>query len=362
MKLRIGENIKNLRKRSDITQEALAEMLGVSTQSVSRWELGTCYPDMELLPMLSDIFKVSVDSLLGVDDTLEKTKTGEYLVRFQEAISNGRIDDCIRIAREGVEEFPNNYVLLNKLMYALFLSGDNTGNIPDWKENMIKYDEEIVALGERIIKYCPEQDIRLEATYMLAFQHVEMGRRAIGRALFETLPPQDFCRENRIWWALEENEKLDFLHKRIRSDYGLLCFRISELVQYADFTSEEAIDALEKALAIEDIIWDGKEPMYSNTLQFHLELSKLYARIGNTEKMYEHLNACADGAKSFDNRPDVQVTSSLLLGEVTEKRIDHETADSRSLCEILREDRFKHSVFNKYSDTPEFRAILEKLT
>ena len=49
MKLRIGENIKFLRKAADITQETLAEMLGVSCQSVSRWELGTCYPDMELL-------------------------------------------------------------------------------------------------------------------------------------------------------------------------------------------------------------------------------------------------------------------------------------------------------------------------
>ena len=40
MKLRIGENIKNLRKEQDLTQEALAEQLGVSCQSVSRWETG----------------------------------------------------------------------------------------------------------------------------------------------------------------------------------------------------------------------------------------------------------------------------------------------------------------------------------
>ena len=361
MKLKIGENIKQFRKQSDITQETLAEMLGVSTQSVSRWELGTCYPDMELLPVLSDIFKVSVDTLIGADDTMEKAKTGEYLARFQEAISKGRIDDCIRIAREGVAEFPNNYVLLNKLMYALFLSGDDTGNIPDWKENMSKYDDEIVSLGERIIKYCPDQDIRLEATYLLAFQHVEMGRRAIGRAMFESLPTQEFCRENRIWWALEEDEKLPFLRNRILDDYGLLCYRISRLVNYADFSDEEAIAVIEKALAIEKIIWDGKIPMYSNTMQFHLELAKLCARIGNTEKMYEHLNACADCAKNFDHLPDTLITNSLILGEVLQKRTDRETADTRSLCVILREDRLLNSVFNKYRNTPEFRSILEKL-
>lgn len=40
MKLNIGENIRGLRKQKDITQEQLAEMLGVSCQSVSRWESG----------------------------------------------------------------------------------------------------------------------------------------------------------------------------------------------------------------------------------------------------------------------------------------------------------------------------------
>ncbi|MGN0114377.1 MAG: helix-turn-helix transcriptional regulator, partial [Acutalibacteraceae bacterium] len=68
MKLQIGENIKSFRKTKDMTQEQLSEMLGVSCQSVSRWESGACYPDMELLPLLSDIFEVTVDRLLGVDE------------------------------------------------------------------------------------------------------------------------------------------------------------------------------------------------------------------------------------------------------------------------------------------------------
>ena len=46
MKLRVGEIIKRLRKEREITQEEFAEVLGVSCQSVSRWEKGTCYPDM----------------------------------------------------------------------------------------------------------------------------------------------------------------------------------------------------------------------------------------------------------------------------------------------------------------------------
>ena len=74
MKLNIGENIKCLRREKDITQEQLAEMLGVSYQSVSRWETGACYPDMELLPTLANIFETTVDKLLGVNEQLEQEK------------------------------------------------------------------------------------------------------------------------------------------------------------------------------------------------------------------------------------------------------------------------------------------------
>jgi transcriptional regulator with XRE-family HTH domain len=144
MKLNIGENIKNLRKTKNITQEELAEILGGSFQSVSRWENETCYPDMELLPMIADYFGVTVDRLIGADKTVEQMHVKQYLDRFQAALSRGRVDDCIEIARAGVAEYPNNYALLNKLMYALFLATDGDGNIPDWEDSRKKFDAEIL--------------------------------------------------------------------------------------------------------------------------------------------------------------------------------------------------------------------------
>ena len=183
MKLKIGEKIKALRREQDMTQEELAEQLGITCQSVSRWETCTCYPDLELLPVIAGIFGVTMDHLMGLDTEAEQKAVAIYLEQFQQAISEGRIDDCIAIAREGIREYPNNYSLLNKLMYALFVAGDETGNIPDWQENIQKYDDEIVSLGERIMKDCPDQSIRLEATARLAFHHCELGRKAHGRAI-----------------------------------------------------------------------------------------------------------------------------------------------------------------------------------
>ena len=57
MKLLIGETIRNLRRERNITQEEFANVLGVTYQSVSRWENNTCYPDMELLPDIANFFR-----------------------------------------------------------------------------------------------------------------------------------------------------------------------------------------------------------------------------------------------------------------------------------------------------------------
>ena len=83
MKLNIGDTIKYLRKEKDITQDELADILGVSYQSVSRWETGTCYPDMELLPVISDFFGVTVDKLLGVNENIERERLHNICLVFR---------------------------------------------------------------------------------------------------------------------------------------------------------------------------------------------------------------------------------------------------------------------------------------
>ena len=81
MKLAIGENIRNFRKKNDLTQEALADRLGVSYQSISRWENGTTYPDLELIPAIAEVLSVTVDELLGMPQ-IEKEKRA--VVAFDE--------------------------------------------------------------------------------------------------------------------------------------------------------------------------------------------------------------------------------------------------------------------------------------
>ncbi|MBO4880007.1 MAG: helix-turn-helix transcriptional regulator, partial [Clostridia bacterium] len=64
--LTLGKRIAALRKEKGMTQEQLAEKVGVSAQAVSKWENDASCPDITLLPLLSDILGASVDELLGV--------------------------------------------------------------------------------------------------------------------------------------------------------------------------------------------------------------------------------------------------------------------------------------------------------
>ena len=66
MSLKINEQIMNLRKQKGVTQGELADVLGVSNQSVSKWESGQCCPDIQLLPDIAKYFSVSIDELMGV--------------------------------------------------------------------------------------------------------------------------------------------------------------------------------------------------------------------------------------------------------------------------------------------------------
>ena len=116
MNLNFAENLKRLRKEKSVTQEQIADVLGVSSQSISRWELSICYPDIELLPSIANYFGVTVDSLLS-NDVLSQE---EDLKIFNETI-----DDLSSITTERIDfvkKYCNKYPENDYFAYHLVLS------------------------------------------------------------------------------------------------------------------------------------------------------------------------------------------------------------------------------------------------
>ena len=67
-KICIGKCILNYRKQHGLTQSDFGELLGVSTQAVSKWERELCYPDIFLLPDISNLIGVSIDEMMKQED------------------------------------------------------------------------------------------------------------------------------------------------------------------------------------------------------------------------------------------------------------------------------------------------------
>ena len=360
MKLNIGEMIKKLRKEREITQEEFAEVLGVSCQSVSRWENNSCYPDIELIPTIAAFFDISTDKLMCIDQAAETKAVEQYLKDFQAAISIGNIDECIRIARAGVAEFPNNYTLLNKLMYALFVATSDDADIVDWEENRQKYDAEIVALGERIVKYCSDAKIKLEATNRLAFHHSEMGRKDIALSIYETLPSISDGKEWDIWWSLTDEEKLPHTRKFILDSYYALdesLWRLKDLI-----SAEDALKVFEKISVLDNLIYDDSlhNQTWSNA-RYYCFYAKCLVQLNRFDEAIKQLELSVESAIAFDKCPEEIKTNSLLLGERVCKRTDFETADSRPLRQRVREVWLAEKEFDAIRNTKEFKAILEQL-
>lgn len=83
--MNLGKNIMKYRRETGITQEQLAEYMGVSKSSVSKWETGSTYPDICLLPELATLFNISVDKLIGYKPQLTKKKITELYRELAEA-------------------------------------------------------------------------------------------------------------------------------------------------------------------------------------------------------------------------------------------------------------------------------------
>ncbi len=117
MELNFGENIKRLRRSRDLTQEALADALGISAQSVSKWECAYGYPDITQLPAIANFFGVTIDELLSNDEEgREKAKQEfeNHLGDFEEA-NEAKINYILDYCRRYPEEPGYAYMLANNL-------------------------------------------------------------------------------------------------------------------------------------------------------------------------------------------------------------------------------------------------------
>ena len=109
MNVTIGSKIKALRIAKGMTQEKLAERLGISSQAVSKWERGITYPDITFLPILTQALDVSADALLGIESNSQDTKPALYDEAYDLWQKGNRNEEMYWLAREAVAAYPHRF-------------------------------------------------------------------------------------------------------------------------------------------------------------------------------------------------------------------------------------------------------------
>ena len=200
MELFIGENIRRFRREKNLTQEEVAAHLGVSFQSVSKWERNEGYPDITLLPAIANYFGVTVDDLLGVNKMAAQRRYEEINRTWENNRREGRHEENVALMKESLKAFPNDSLLLVQLAASLHHMGDTA-------EEKRKYTLEAVSVEEQILKYSGDSEVRGATMYNICFSYDKLGWRDKAIEQAKKLPNLYKARENALVYFLEGEKK-----------------------------------------------------------------------------------------------------------------------------------------------------------
>lgn len=110
--INIARTIVTKRREKGLTQEELANYIGVSKASVSKWETGQSYPDITFLPQLATFFNISIDELMGYEPQMSKEEIRKLYVRLSADFASKPFDEVLASCREIAKKYFSCFPLL----------------------------------------------------------------------------------------------------------------------------------------------------------------------------------------------------------------------------------------------------------
>lgn len=181
--MRINEIIRERRKALGLTQERVADYLGVSAPAVNKWEKGGAYPDITLLPPLARLLGVDLNTLLSFEEDLSEAEVARIMNGVGETVRSEGYGAGFAQAMEKVRAFPSCYSLLASM--AQLLEGALILFPPEGDQEA--YQRQIDGLYERAAQ---SEDLRIRAQVGVMRFYKLLNREAYAEAeaLLDSLP------------------------------------------------------------------------------------------------------------------------------------------------------------------------------
>ena len=370
-KIRIGEKIRLLRKKNDVTQDKLADHLGVTPQAVSRWESGVCYPDMNYLPAIADYFSVTMDDLLCYTGAQKTAKVQEYLEEVEHLLDRDRVTEALEVLRRAMADIPSDHSLQLEAagvlsLYAGMLMDSGSGERIEAAVNAVL--SEAVSLCRHILEDCTDDGLRDETKKTLCdiYAHqlgdtvqaeeianqlhgMNVSREIIratmltGDVAFEQAQRNLILFADNIWWHL----------------YNLACVPDISGDRYS---TAEKIAILHKGIALFEVIFEEDPLFYADRLaNSYRQLAMLYLSAGHAEKAMDCFEQMADWAIRFDGRPDTATYSSVIVNSVAYDKDAGTEAKGISKCARLLRGNFGARIWAPIRGTERFKDAVGRM-
>lgn len=363
MTIYLGENIKRLRREKELTQEKLAEFLGVTFQSISNWERGESYPDISMLPEIAGFFRVSIDDLLGMSKAQAQQKIDEYLniydtMRFKDT------HFVFTKFEQAVKDFPADFRILVRYMELLMCektSKDNPGY-----ENMSR---EVLSVYDNIQNHCTDDNIRMWAK-RLACEHLHTKSYFAENEEYQTMAEEILAEMPEM---INTKDYLStFLISDIRKHYEAcsnlienLIFMMNNTVSHYciyddNFNAEYKIEAVTKMIDICNMIFnDGNYGRcWQNMIYNHGHLVRFFAETGNFDNALKNLALCAETAKKYDNLQQTSERQAQFFEGMHYEKIQRGSTMCQRMKSLITE---KYPLPDTLKQTDEFKQIIDSL-
>lgn len=344
MNLNLSKNIRKYRRDMSLSQEQLAERLGVSFQTVSKWERDECMPDITLLPRIAGFFHITVDALLGVDLLKEAEEVEAIAAKCREADCHYRGNEIAALCEQGLARYPNNFTLLAWQAYALQRTEPKRA----------------VGICDYVMENCTDSTLRNWTERNRCYALFNAGEREKAIAAAHELPCYYDTREDVLRSFLQGDELLthvqDNLILKLAYEFWYSIRKIGN-----SYTPDEKIALYKKSNAIYDAIYETDDLAFKLTrkMRNYQGMAEVSLREGRAEDGLTYLRQAADCAVRHDALPQVVESEALLFStHPYDRRYEGDFEACKSLLHDLEtEDEFYAGV----RETSTFREIAAML-
>lgn len=181
--IQIGKIISTKRKGKGVTQEELAQHLGVSKPAVSKWESGQSYPDILLLPVMAAYFNISVDELLGYEPQMTKEDIRKLYHKLAKRFANEPFEEI----HEECEAYLKKYYSCWFLQFEIAVLYINHCTLAGAPERMKEVIHNTLMIFDRIAKSADDISLAKQALLLKAFCYLSLNEPMEAIDILETM-------------------------------------------------------------------------------------------------------------------------------------------------------------------------------